>query len=178
MPSTDDADITIFFASGEHNDTLPFDGPGMQIAYYSAQTQSRRRCRSRILSDRRQTTLRRQRALDAQHATWRQSLPSDRRENKRTIALVLQTAVHEIGHLLGLQHSSDNRAVMYPINRPYDPNYALSDDDVRGIRYLYAPWAWLDCAICLLLSYIHLFLHRHAQAATSLAATSATTQLI
>lgn len=64
------------------------------------------------------------------------------------MSLILQTAVHEIGHLLGLQHSSDNRAVMYPINRPYDPNYALSDDDVRGIRYLYTPWAWLHCAIC------------------------------
>lgn len=31
---------------------------------------------------------------------------------------------------------------MFPLNRPYDPYYQLGDDDVRGIRFLYAPWTW------------------------------------
>ncbi|OUC40722.1 Matrixin [Trichinella nativa] len=75
--STGLAHINIFFAHGDHNDSLPFDG-----------------------------------------------------------------MVHEIGHLLGLEHSTDYNAVMFPINRPYDPMFRLGDDDIRGIRYLYAPWAW------------------------------------
>lgn len=50
-----------------------------------------------------------------------------------------QTAVHEIGHLLGLEHSTDQRAAMYPKNRAYDSVYSLGDDDVRGIRRLYPP---------------------------------------
>ncbi|KHN84755.1 Macrophage metalloelastase [Toxocara canis] len=48
--------------------------------------------------------------------------------------MVNQTAVHEIGHIIGLEHSTDERAVMFPSYRPYDPNYSLADDDVRGVR--------------------------------------------
>ncbi|WKY01024.1 hypothetical protein Q1695_015208 [Nippostrongylus brasiliensis] len=50
---------------------------------------------------------------------------------------LFQTAVHEIGHLLGLEHSVDPRAVMFSARRPYDPDFSLGDDDVRAIRVLF-----------------------------------------
>ncbi|KJH52554.1 Matrixin [Dictyocaulus viviparus] len=50
---------------------------------------------------------------------------------------LFQTAVHEIGHLLGLEHSVDPRAVMFAARRPYDPDFTLGDDDVRAIRVLF-----------------------------------------
>lgn len=44
-------------------------------------------------------------------------------------------AIHEIGHLLGLSHSDDRSAIMYPI---YDPSrLTLEEDDIAGIQSLY-----------------------------------------
>ncbi|MHC4403424.1 MAG: matrixin family metalloprotease [Planctomycetota bacterium] len=44
-------------------------------------------------------------------------------------------AIHEIGHLLGLGHSDDRQAIMFPT---YDPAHlTLGADDIAGIRELY-----------------------------------------
>jgi Matrixin len=45
-------------------------------------------------------------------------------------------ALHEAGHVLGLDHSDDPNAVMYPY---YHITTGLQADDINGIRALYAP---------------------------------------
>jgi len=46
-------------------------------------------------------------------------------------------AVHEIGHLLGLDHSSDSNAVMYSKIPPGTVKRDLAQDDIDGIHALY-----------------------------------------
>ena len=50
---------------------------------------------------------------------------------------LLQVAVHEFGHSLGLGHSDQKSAIMYAYYRGYVPNMALDADDVNGIQTLY-----------------------------------------
>jgi hypothetical protein len=48
-------------------------------------------------------------------------------------------ALHEIGHILGLQHSTISSAVMFSTIGANSLNRALSTDDLEGIRRLYPP---------------------------------------
>lgn len=45
-------------------------------------------------------------------------------------------AAHELGHALGMSHSSDAGALMYPIYS-YTKGYPLAEDDIEGIQALY-----------------------------------------
>jgi hypothetical protein len=47
------------------------------------------------------------------------------------------TALHEIGHALGLDHSVYRDAVMYPFYTGFKDNLKLNKDDVKGIHYIY-----------------------------------------
>lgn len=47
-------------------------------------------------------------------------------------------AAHEFGHSLGLSHSSDPGALMFPVYTYSNPDsFVLPQDDVRGIQSLY-----------------------------------------
>lgn len=45
-------------------------------------------------------------------------------------------AAHELGHALGMSHSTDAGALMYPVYS-YAKGYPLAEDDIEGIQALY-----------------------------------------
>jgi hypothetical protein len=47
------------------------------------------------------------------------------------------TALHEIGHALGLRHSREQDAVMWPWFTGYKPDTRLTQDDISGIQAIY-----------------------------------------
>ncbi|GMI98188.1 hypothetical protein like AT4G16640 [Hibiscus trionum] len=61
--------------------------------------------------------------------------PTKKGENNKID--VQSVGVHEIGHTLGLSHSSDTSAVMYPYYNPGSIKRDLTDDDKKGIKALY-----------------------------------------
>lgn len=108
----DAANIIVGWASGEHGDGDPFDGPGDVLAHASFPNPY----------DDRQVFLH----FDDDER-WVDS-------NTRNVDL-LTVAAHEIGHTLGLAHSSDPNSLMFP---SYDgPRRFLGDDDIAGIQDLY-----------------------------------------
>ena len=50
---------------------------------------------------------------------------------------LLQVAVHEFGHSLGLLHSNVEDAIMYAYYPGYIPDLKLHSDDIAGIQHLY-----------------------------------------
>ncbi|CAI8606652.1 unnamed protein product [Vicia faba] len=108
------ADIKIGFYSGEHGDGEPFDGVLGVLAHSFSPEIGRLH-------------------LDAAE-TW----AVDFGVTKSEVAVDLESvATHEIGHLLGLSHSSVKEAVMYPSLRPRDKRGDLNIDDIKGVQSLY-----------------------------------------
>ncbi|XP_041936115.1 stromelysin-3 isoform X1 [Alosa sapidissima] len=105
------ADIVIDFTRYWHGDNLPFDGPGGILAHAFFPRTHRE---GDIHFD--------------YDETWTvgNNMGTD----------LLQVAAHELGHVLGLQHSLVPGSIMSPF---YSFSYPLrlSEDDKRGIQYLY-----------------------------------------
>lgn len=109
-----DADINIAFAQGAHGDNSPFDGPNGVLAHAFQPGRG-------IGGDAH---------FDAEE-TWTKT--------SRNYNLFL-VAAHEFGHSLGLAHSSDPGALMYPNYIFREPStYSLSQDDINGIQAIYGP---------------------------------------
>jgi len=106
------ADIVIGWATGEHGDGDPFDGPGDVLAHASFPNPY----------DKSQVFLH----FDDDER-W---VDSDTRDVD-----LLTVAAHEIGHTLGLAHSGDPNALMFPSYS--EPHRFLSADDIAGAQSLY-----------------------------------------
>lgn len=104
------ADITIGFFRLDHGDGVSFDGPGGVLAHSFAPASGL----SHFDADEHWATDLRRDAIDLE-----------------------SVAMHEIGHLLGLQHTSIEGAVMYPSIPKGVRKLNLHGDDVLGIKTLY-----------------------------------------
>lgn len=104
--------LNFLFTRGDHGDGYPFDGPGRNLAhtFYPAPPNPEPIAGDLHFDDDDVWTIRGR--ID-----------------------LFSVALHEVGHALGLGHSDDPTAVMYPYYREYT---GLSPLDVASIRQLYA----------------------------------------
>ncbi|XVF84880.1 hypothetical protein PTKIN_Ptkin17bG0074700 [Pterospermum kingtungense] len=110
------ADIKIAFYSGDHGDGEPFDGVLGTLAHAFSPTNGRFH-------------------LDMDE-NW--VVSGDVTQSSLSSAIDLESvAVHEIGHLLGLGHSSEEDAIMYPTISSRTKKVELANDDIQGIQSLY-----------------------------------------
>ncbi|KAL2242973.1 UNVERIFIED_CONTAM: Metalloendoproteinase 1 [Sesamum indicum] len=108
-PDYDQADIKISFQNRDHGDGNPFDGPGGILAHAYAPSDGRLH-------------------FDGDER-WVDGVTPG--------AFDLQTVgLHELGHVLGLGHSNDTGAVMYPYIGD-GLRKVLGQDDINGIKALY-----------------------------------------
>ncbi|KAL9860514.1 Metalloendoproteinase 5-MMP [Arabidopsis thaliana] len=113
------ADIVIGFFSGEHGDGEPFDGAMGTLAHASSPPTG-------MLH------------LDGDEDWLISNSEISRRILPVTSVVDLESvAVHEIGHLLGLGHSSVEDAIMFPAISGGDRKVELAKDDIEGIQHLY-----------------------------------------
>ncbi|XP_077915205.1 matrilysin isoform X1 [Halichoerus grypus] len=132
------ADIMISFARGAHGDSHPFDGPGNTLAHAFAPGPGLGGDAHFDEDERWTDGSRIEGVMTLERHSFDSPSPPSTREGLDTRVNFLITATHELGHSLGLGHSSDPDAVMYPTYRVRDSkNFKLSPDDIEGIQKLY-----------------------------------------
>ncbi|XP_021287193.1 LOW QUALITY PROTEIN: metalloendoproteinase 1-like [Herrania umbratica] len=103
------ADLKISFQRRNHGDGVSFDGPGGVLAHAFAPTDGRL------------------------HFDGDENWTVGAKPGAFDIGTV---GLHEIGHLLGLKHSTVKQAIMFPFIEPGQIK-GLNDDDIKGIHSLY-----------------------------------------
>lgn len=111
-----EADIRVGFYVGSHGDGIPFDGPLGVLGHAFSPKNGRLH-------------------LDAAER-WAVDMDT---ETARSAIDLESVATHEIGHVLGLGHSSSPKAVMYPSLSPRQKKAELTVDDIEGVQWLYGP---------------------------------------
>eukprot|EP00057_Strongylocentrotus_purpuratus_P032770 XP_788786.3 PREDICTED: matrix metalloproteinase-18 [Strongylocentrotus purpuratus] len=113
--TTNEPDIKIIFAAGEHGDGIEarFDGGGGVLAHAYFPTSNSIGGDAHFDEGERFT------------------------EGTSTGINLFQVAAHEFGHSLGLRHSDIEDALMFPYYRGYVPNFQLHRDDIAGIQAHY-----------------------------------------
>uniref|UniRef100_A0A8D0GAE3 interstitial collagenase n=1 Tax=Sphenodon punctatus TaxID=8508 RepID=A0A8D0GAE3_SPHPU len=108
------ADIMISFVAGDHGDNSPFDGPNGLLAHAFQPA-----------------------PLIGGDVHFDEDEFWTKGSSSHGYALFL-VAAHEIGHSLGLSHSTDPGALMYPTYAYTEPNrFHLPQDDINGIQAIY-----------------------------------------
>lgn len=116
-------DIVIRFVEDGHDDGYPFDGPGSVLAHAFFPSNP-----DPIRGD----------AHFDDAETWTVTVPAGGGFDLVTVA------AHEFGHSLGLRHSTDSSALMWPY--PANHGRFLSPDDIAGIQSLYGGTGLLENA--------------------------------
>lgn len=100
--------IDVRFEMGEHGDGDPFDGPGGVLAH----------------------------AYFPEFGGDLHFDESERWTNSEQGTNLFAVSLHEIGHVLGLEHSEKPDAIMAPVYK-YTPNMKLTPDDIIGVHAIY-----------------------------------------
>lgn len=116
--------IKVSFKRGDHGDGSPFDGPGLIVAHAFLP--------GVVMSG--------QVHLDADETFKTLDGYSIREPGvlaSKDATCLYATLLHEIGHAIGLEHSSKRNSVMYKFYNSNEPNRRLSDDDRNAVQQLY-----------------------------------------